>query len=100
MNILKEVTVSVTILCIQVWYSSLAGLEWMLTRKVATDDWDAALPQHFLPIKNRLLILQDLVSEVISGLFPEILEHSETHDCTVEKGHFCMFNQYYEAVFV
>lgn len=38
--------------------------------KVPADDRDATLPGNFLSIKNRLLVLQYLMSEVVSGLVP------------------------------
>lgn len=54
----------------------------MLTRKVPTDDGDSTQPRHSLSVKNRLLVFQDLVGEVISGLVPvwEKGEQGETNN--------------------
>lgn len=49
----------------------------MLAWKVPTDDRYPTLTRHFMSIKNRLLILQDLMSEVISGLLPAWVKRTE-----------------------
>lgn len=49
-----------------IFYTSVEStlvLDW----KVPTDDRYTPLPRHFLSIEHRLLVFQDLMSEVISG---------------------------------
>lgn len=39
-------------------------------RKVPANDRDATQTRHLTPLKNRLFLFQDLMSEVIPGLVP------------------------------
>lgn len=44
--------------------------------KVSTNNGDTSLTRHTLSVEHRLLILQDLMSEVISGLVPVWVRNS------------------------
>lgn len=64
-----------------------AEWKWVLHRKVPTDDRYTTQPRHSLSIEHRLVVFQDLVSEVKSGLVPVWVwgEQGETHYCTVRR---------------
>lgn len=42
----------------------------MFIWKVPADNGDTTQTRHFTPLKNRLFLFQNLMSEVISGLVP------------------------------